>query len=620
MGLSASQARLLTITSRKSDCEFQSMRLSHEKIALSRSMTDISNEYQNSLNQTKLVYDFYGTNDKSVDVSYGLFMQPSELNGYMPIVTTDATGKVVLDSKYAAAAKAAGIPTEGLGTLPSNVLRDRFLDGLASTGIITYTANEAYKKVPYAQTIGIGDTETINEVTTTMNYNDLVECLKDIQVDLSVGANFKSLGEYFASGGTEATFNGDAPWSDITAESGVYCDQDKVKSVINIGDILDSDGSQYTLLYKTCIPDMEGCDGDDFNTGHKELACKVDMQNYWTQSGNGGYELLQAIRSVLSTSSPATQTALNYADMMISEIVNLADNIGDEWTGKNTDTYHVGGIAGKDDKWFSGVSGGRSEGRAYMSTSSIINNSENYVGYYMRTNRFTNAKNSQQASVSINIGNVLKAYLTYFANAMDNFSGKYSVDDKKDEVTIDKHHGCMSQNDSATVKASKLVGSKIGSNAGSVGKDGILDFNFDVVVEQTCNTSDALMSSFYDALFNQICMRGWVENNNVTDENYLQDMYKNGMMFVTSTSDDGYYYQQNYGSFSFIKEVADDDAIARAEAKYNTEKSKLNHKEEVLDLKMKNLDTEISSLTTEYDTIKSLISKNIERGFKRYDA
>ena len=56
MGLSASQARLLTITSRKSDCEFQSMRLSHEKIALSRSMTDISNEYQNSLNQTKLVY------------------------------------------------------------------------------------------------------------------------------------------------------------------------------------------------------------------------------------------------------------------------------------------------------------------------------------------------------------------------------------------------------------------------------------------------------------------------------------------------------------------------------------------------------------------------------------
>ena len=43
-------------------------------------------------------------------------------------------------------------------------------------------------------------------------------------------------------------------------------------------------------------------------------------------------------------------------------------------------------------------------------------------------------------------------------------------------------------------------------------------------------------------------------------------------------------------------------------------------KEETLDMKMKNLDTEISALSTEYDTIKSVISKNIEKAFKRYNA
>ena len=612
MGLSASQARLLTITSRKSDCEFQSMRLSHEKIALSRNMTDISNEYQNSLNQTRLIYDFYGNNDKSVDVSYGLFMQPSEVNGYMPIITTDATGKVVLDSKYAAAARAAGIPTEGLGTLPSNVLRDRFLESLADTGIITSQAKDAYKAVPYAQTIGLGDIETVKEVTTSMNYEELVSHLQDIQVDLSVGANFKPLKEYYANSDGAAKFNGDEPWADVTAESGVYEGIEKINAQpTTIGDILKGE-NQYTLMYKTSIPDMADHGGDDFNRGHKELACKYDMQAYWYQSGNGGYELLNYVKSILGTSNSAAQTALNYADMMIAKVLKLDENVGDSWNGDNESDYTVGGIAGKDDKWFSGLSGGRSDGRAYMSKSNIIYNTDNYIGYYMRTNRFDNCKNSQQASVSIDIGNVLKAYLTYFANAMDNFSGKYYVDDKKDDVTILGHHGCMSQNDSATVKSSKLVGNKINGE--------VLDYNFNVIVEQTCNTSDALMSSFYDALFNQICMRGWVENNNVTDKNYLQDMYKNGMMFVTATSDDGYYYQENYGSFSYIKEVADDEAIARAEAKYNTEKAKLNHKEEVLDLKMKNLDTEISSLTTEYDTIKSLISKNIERGFKRYDA
>ena len=92
------------------------------------------------------------------------------------------------------------------------------------------------------------------------------------------------------------------------------------------------------------------------------------------------------------------------------------------------------------------------------------------------------------------------------------------------------------------------------------------------------------------------------------------------MMYMTTLDDDGYYYQGNYSTNSYVKEVADEDAIALAEAKYQTEKQKLNSKEETIDMKMKNLDTEISSLTTEYDTVKSVITKNIEKSFKRYQA
>ena len=53
MGLAASQARLLTITARKADCEFQSMTLSHQKLALSRNMEAVSEEYQKALSATK---------------------------------------------------------------------------------------------------------------------------------------------------------------------------------------------------------------------------------------------------------------------------------------------------------------------------------------------------------------------------------------------------------------------------------------------------------------------------------------------------------------------------------------------------------------------------------------
>ena len=115
-------------------------------------------------------------------------------------------------------------------------------------------------------------------------------------------------------------------------------------------------------------------------------------------------------------------------------------------------------------------------------------------------------------------------------------------------------------------------------------------------------------------------MNGWTENNNVTNNEYLQQMLQSGMMFISKMKDDNFYYQGNYATDTYIKEIADETKVAYAESKYNTEKAKLNAKEETLDLKMKNLDTEISSLTTEYDTVKNTISKNIEKSFKRYSA
>ncbi|MBP3924055.1 hypothetical protein J6E39_02290, partial [bacterium] len=92
------------------------------------------------------------------------------------------------------------------------------------------------------------------------------------------------------------------------------------------------------------------------------------------------------------------------------------------------------------------------------------------------------------------------------------------------------------------------------------------------------------------------------------------------MMFLTKVKDDGFYYQGNYATDSYIKTVDDETKIAQAAAKYETQKQRLSSKENSLDLKIKNLDTEISALTTEYESVKGTITKNIERTFKRYNA
>jgi hypothetical protein len=146
------------------------------------------------------------------------------------------------------------------------------------------------------------------------------------------------------------------------------------------------------------------------------------------------------------------------------------------------------------------------------------------------------------------------------------------------------------------------------------------DYTFSIITDTEVDGDSQLYANFYDAMFNRICLNGWVENDQIDDADYMTELLKSGMAYISSISDDGYYYQGNYSTDPYISEVTDDEAIARAEAKYNTEKTKIENKEDTIDLKMKNLDTEISSLTTEYESTKQVITKAIEKSFKRYEA
>ena len=129
-----------------------------------------------------------------------------------------------------------------------------------------------------------------------------------------------------------------------------------------------------------------------------------------------------------------------------------------------------------------------------------------------------------------------------------------------------------------------------------------------------------LYANFYDALFNQIAINGWVENSHMNDNEYLATMLRNGTMFLSSISDDDFYYQSNYATNKYIKEVTDEEGIAQAEAKYQREKRRIQNKESILDMKMKNLDTEISALNQEYSSIKNIINTSIKNSISRYEA
>lgn len=569
MGLAAGQARLLSITSRKSDCEYQSMSLSHQKLSISRDLEQISAEYQNSLDQTKLMYDFYG-NGSSEQLRYSLLMTPSALNNYMPTLITNSAGRTVLNSAYAQAARAAGIPQEGLGCTPSSIVREKFLLALGDSGVIDKDKAKVYAATSYNQNLGIGETGT--QVT----YTTVPGTLDDLKAALGLGGDGASVSVPVLS-----TAHGGNNGSGVATPSGT-----EQSGSILITKLLSTDPNDQYIFY-----------GISENGRHFTNNQAMDMADSLSSTGGFVDQIYNSFASILETGDPRSTVALNYArQKVIEEFFTYTQGngydpskqfIGDSQEGSDN---HNG-------CWNFVINNGSRPKHQQESDAkkNILETASNYTGIVGNSYWKGGKKGGRyNAACAVNLNNIAQAFLSYFAKYMEGLPS--------------------SANDPGEYYAYKGV--KSASNF--VTND--LSYTYYFVGESKLPEDDNKNVIFYDTLLNQICASGWTENNQIEDPEYLQQMLQNGMMYISKIKDDGYYYQGNYATDTYIKEVNDETKIAQAEAKYNTEKTKLNNKEKTLDLKMKNLDTEISALTTEYDTVKNTISKNIEKSFKRYNA
>ena len=305
----------------------------------------------------------------------------------------------------------------------------------------------------------------------------------------------------------------------------------------------------------------------------------------------------------LVTEDPRTTAAVNYAADKVKEMLTCDNHKGLAWYDEADPNGPNGGPPGHTDR-DEETEYSRSDIKGCVDPIGTVVPSENgreYEEYQTMTNtdhigfvltagdKGSDDDGNDHSTAAINLNNLAKTYLTFFANYMKGL----------DKPTYDVHKGPKYESRFVTDDA---------------------DFGYKINQTVVLRTEETKDVTFYDTLLNQIATCGWTENDEITDNSYLQEMIQNGMMYISTVSDDNYYYQRNYNTWNYVREVTDDTAVAQAEARYKTEKEKLNSKEQRLDLKMKNLDTEISALTTEYDTVKNLISKSIEKSFKRYNA
>ena len=71
MGLSASQARFLQLTARRSNVEYQAQQINQQRLQLASKLEGFSNEYQEKVSNRKMVFRFNnGSEVQNVDVTY----------------------------------------------------------------------------------------------------------------------------------------------------------------------------------------------------------------------------------------------------------------------------------------------------------------------------------------------------------------------------------------------------------------------------------------------------------------------------------------------------------------------------------------------------------------------
>lgn len=680
MGLAASQARFLCITARKADCEYRSTALAQEKLDISKQLGDISNQYAQSMNATKLVWQNDAV-ENDYGVTYGLLMMPGAVNDYNPYMITSPSGAIVLNSEYAAAAKAAGISKAG--GVGSQASRDKFIAALSYGGLITDDTAKAITKNDY----------TVNEDLTkksgkiVFNELDQTEATTGLSWNPSAGMGAEPLDKANASAMTlaqlcmsESIGQQAVDWAKLLVEDGQITKNEYDREVKRLKDLnfsaekgvsginddvvlqLKADYNNYkdsvaddqkekqeykdkcTYFEKliqqaqnianvkdNCIVDDSGNPIKDANgntitqtTALENIKAQLssDLSDYTTKYSGKTVD----IKTGFNTTANSLKTGAKYSvvengvinhyhdeieNMTVGDI--LSGNIVLMASGTNANDFKdqcmklldslsaILGFSKTKDLSGQGLNVDDASAKAlefaydmvkntYLKVSDIQDVGSRHSENAMTDNTaYQNAVNYNRIGTDdtkeyygISLSNMMASFLTYYENALTGVNSPYVVGKSPETssyVTDNLGYYYIAQND-----------------------DSVIDI---------CSKS----ADFYDQIYNNILEHGWREDAAIDDSEYLEAALKDGRYSMTALNQDGYHYQSRYNETGYMVEVSDTDAIERAEAEFSSMKAQLTYKEDSIDLKTKKLDAEISSLSTEYDTVKSLISKSIEKTF-----
>lgn len=579
MGMSASQARLLSLTSRMSDLELKAQSISNSKIRLADEGSAASKAYSDALDkQTLKVYSGYNTTSGTAVYANAT---AANLTSYDPSAfgkqrfIEDASGKVLVSSDVVEAYNASNTSDEFINAMGYTKYTAADMTSNNATALLDKLDSDVA-----AVTNAIAGTNgpTIDSQTGALT---------------SAAAILKSTTLFNTPTPTTAWSGGAAmPQAEhITLATNLAT----IRTVLTTDKaIIDSNINAYgtDAVTRNTLQAKSDNIGKFLNALNAEIL--------WTSSDNVGWDVGQDLLKLLLTGSNNTAAS----------------------TGKTQAFINAGGAAQA------------SNVQPFITAAATTNldallTSLDPISGATQTTYYTTNTQGQMATLLQavqddlnNIGNTfsgteLNAYLGTFTNLASLSTAALTSND------LDRIKGVISSISDPKLTAG-INAADINTAAGSLGEALTGEINDNGQYEY-----DPAAGTYYENLYNELSAKGGqsITSDEMNSSEWLQAGIQTGTLFLYEYNKTGGI--DGLGAFenvswasgdSTLQEVTDSTQTAKAEAEYETTMANIQAKDKRFDLQLKQIDTEHTAVQTEVDSVKKVIDKNIERGFKIFDA
>ena len=132
------------------------------------------------------------------------------------------------------------------------------------------------------------------------------------------------------------------------------------------------------------------------------------------------------------------------------------------------------------------------------------------------------------------------------------------------------------------------------------------------------------MVNYYKNIFNEMRTKGHTTIQNETnfkDADWFVKRLKAGDLTLSYFSiADKSFIGTTLDNDESITEKEDTSAMAIAEQVYQNRMDKIQSQDKQIDLQLNKLESEHNALSTEYDSVKKIISQNVEKSFNVFNA